>query len=132
MTFDHCTGYLLTDLLFFNKLKLSRHYFSRFHDFSISMVCWILVSNVTKISIITDENQENYKHDFCCLARLNSHSIIISQVVKVEQTLFFKISRFLNFNGLLNAVANVTKISIITDKNQENYAVNTTFVVWPS
>ena len=90
------------------------------------------VSNVTKISIITDENQENYKHDFCCLARLNSHSIIISQVVKVEQTLFFKISRFLNFNGLLNAVANVTKISIITDKNQENYAVNTTFVVWPS
>ena len=30
-----------------------------------------------------------YKHDFCCLARLNSHSIIISQVVKVKQTLFF-------------------------------------------
>ena len=49
----------------------------------------------------------------------------------MEQTLFFKVSRFLSFNGLLNAVSNVTKISIITDENQENYAINMTFVVWP-
>ena len=52
-------------------------------------------------------------------------------MVKAEQTLFFKILRFLNFNGLLDAVSNVTKFSIITDENQKNYAIKLIFVDWP-